>query len=77
MMPGKETVSVADKRSFETMLDEVCGRLWDRKVSYSLRRIGEMDAALAVLERELDELLLREKAPSGRAGGRPSRDRPE
>jgi hypothetical protein len=74
MISGKGTVTVSDNRSFETMLDQVCDRLWDRKVSYSLRRIQEMDAALAVLEGELDELILR-GVPSRRSGGEVSRDR--
>lgn len=74
MMPDRDTVTVAGNRSFETMLDDVCDRLWDRKVSYSLRRIREMDAALAVLEQELDELILRGRTSSGHFGGGPSRD---
>jgi hypothetical protein len=74
MISGKDTVTVSDNRSFETMLDDVCDKLWDRKVSYSLRRIREMDAALVLLERELDELILRGRAPSGRSGGGVSRD---
>jgi hypothetical protein len=68
MMPGKDTVSLSDKRSFETMLDDVCDRLWDRKVSYSLRRIREMDLALGALERELDEMILRGRALQDRGG---------
>ncbi|MDR1637651.1 MAG: hypothetical protein LBR93_09975 [Treponema sp.] len=76
MMSGNDTVTIPGNLSFETMLDDVCGRLWDRKVSYSLRRIREMDAALAVLERELDEMILRGRAPSRRSGAGVSRDRP-
>jgi hypothetical protein len=68
MIPGKDTMTVSDNRSFEAMLDDVCDRLWGRKVSYSLRRIREMDAALMVLERELDEMILRGKVRAEPAG---------
>jgi hypothetical protein len=70
MIPGNDTAAVSGNSSFETMLDDICDKLWDRKVTYSLRRIREMDAALGVLERELDELILR----GGRSGGGLSRD---
>ncbi|MDR3191529.1 MAG: hypothetical protein LBT87_00510 [Treponema sp.] len=56
------------------MLDDACGRLWDRKVSYSLRRIREMDAVLAALEQELDDLILRGEARCGLSGGEALRD---
>jgi hypothetical protein len=75
MIPGEDTMTVSGNRSFEAMLDDVCDRLWDRKVSYSLRRIREMDAALAVMERELDELILRGKARPGPAGEGALQDR--
>jgi hypothetical protein len=61
MISGRDAITVSGSVSFETMLDDVCGRLWDRKVNYSLRRIQEMDAALAALEQELDGLILRDR----------------
>jgi hypothetical protein len=73
MMSGKDAAAVSDL-SFEAMLDDVCGQLWDRKVNYSLRRIREMDALLAALERELDELILQGKSRRGLSGGKTLRD---
>ncbi|MDR0399442.1 MAG: hypothetical protein LBH51_00690 [Treponema sp.] len=73
MISGKDATAVSDL-SFETMLDDVCDRLWDRKVNYSLRRIQEMDALLAALERELDALILQGMSRPGPSGGRASRD---
>jgi hypothetical protein len=73
MMSDEDTVTLPGSPSFETMLDDICDRLWDRKVSYSLRRIQEMDAALAAMERELGELILRERP--GPAGKGVPRDR--
>jgi hypothetical protein len=62
MMSGEDTVALSENWSFETMLDDVCDRLRDRQVSYFLRRIREMDAVLAALEWELDEMILQGKA---------------
>jgi hypothetical protein len=78
MMSGKNAAAISDL-SFEAMLDDVCDRLWDRRVSYSLRRIREMDAALAAMEQELDELILqgRGKARFGPSGGGVLRDQSE
>ena len=59
----QEDVSVD---SFESVLDNACSRLLDRKIRYSLRRIGELEEILEKTERELDELLLWEdRAGSG------------
>jgi hypothetical protein len=67
MMSDEDTVTLSGSLSFEAMLDDICDRLWDRKVSYSLRRIRKMDAALAAMERELGELMLRGRPrPSGK-----------
>jgi hypothetical protein len=43
--------------SFEFVVNSACERLWDKHAQYSIRRIREMDAELAVLERELDQFL--------------------
>jgi hypothetical protein len=76
MISGKDTVTVPDNRSFETVLDDICDRLWDRKVRYSIRRLQEMDAVLAVLERELNELIHRGETRSMASGGGALQDRP-
>ncbi|MDR0386459.1 MAG: hypothetical protein LBH57_00345 [Treponema sp.] len=73
MMSGKDAAAVSNL-SFETMLDDVCGQLWDRKVNYSLRRIREMDALLAALEQELDALILQGKSRPGPSGGKALQD---
>jgi hypothetical protein len=53
--------------TFEAVLDETCERLWDTHVRYSLRRIGELEAALCAMEQELDEII--HAAPNGRPSG--------
>jgi hypothetical protein len=60
----QENVSRSSADSFEAVLDNACSRLLDRKIRYSLRRIGELEEILEKTERELDELLLW----AGRAG---------
>jgi hypothetical protein len=59
----QEDVSRSASDSFESMLDDACSRLMDRKVRYSLRRIRELDEILEKTERELDEILLWEGRP--------------
>ncbi|MDR3138973.1 MAG: hypothetical protein LBT95_04795 [Treponema sp.] len=49
--------------SFEILLNETCDRLWEKKIQLSLHRLGELDALLGGLERELDDFLLQEKRP--------------
>jgi hypothetical protein len=46
-----------DELSFENMLDTICERLREKHAEYSIRRIGEMDAELLKLEKELDEFM--------------------
>jgi hypothetical protein len=53
----KQGTVAAAGESFDVVLDETCGRLWDTRVRYSLRRIGELEAALAELEEELAALI--------------------
>ena len=43
--------------SFETVLDNVCERLREKHILYSIRRLGELDEELTKIEKELDELL--------------------
>ncbi|MDR0401135.1 MAG: hypothetical protein LBH51_09370 [Treponema sp.] len=47
-----------DADSFESLLDQVCSRLWDRKLRYSLRRIRELAEILDGADRELEGILL-------------------
>jgi hypothetical protein len=56
---GNATV-LLEGNSFDSVLDDVCSRLWERKVRYSLRRIGELDGILEKMERELDEIQARD-----------------
>jgi hypothetical protein len=53
---GKQSVPSEDQ-SFSQVLDDTCGRLWDRKVQYSLRRLGELEDSLDKIEQELNETL--------------------
>ncbi|MDR2482935.1 MAG: hypothetical protein LBD08_04810 [Treponema sp.] len=57
MSDERPAQSAARDPSFEDVLDETCGRLWDTKVRHSLKRIDELETSLARLENELDALL--------------------
>jgi hypothetical protein len=59
IMNAEEQLSGAAPDSFESILDNACSRLFDRKVRYSLRRIQELEEILEKTEQDLDELLLR------------------
>jgi hypothetical protein len=43
---------------FEAVLDNVCDRLEDKQVEYSIKRLRELEARLGVLEQELDDFIL-------------------
>jgi len=45
--------------SFETVLDTACERLREKHIEFSIRRIGELEADLDRLEKELDEYIRR------------------
>jgi hypothetical protein len=45
------------ENSFGEILDKTCGRLEDKNVRYSLKRIQKMEAALDALEINLDEIM--------------------
>jgi hypothetical protein len=55
--PDSPAPSSGGRLSFESMLDEICGRLQDTQHQHSLRRIQKMEDALDDLERELDGFL--------------------
>jgi hypothetical protein len=54
---GDRAAILADNVSFEAILDETCGRLWDKKIRHSMRRIRLLEDALNTLEDELDALI--------------------
>jgi len=54
----------ANASSFEFVLDSACERLWEKQVEFSIRRINVMKEKLDVMERELDEFII--KSVSGR-----------
>jgi hypothetical protein len=58
MNSSEKPPALSGPPSFETVLDQTCDRLWDRKVQYSIRRLREMEGHLSVLEQELDALIL-------------------
>jgi hypothetical protein len=43
--------------SFGDVVDEVCEKLKDRQIKYSIRRIQEMEERLYNLDRELEDFL--------------------
>ena len=51
--------------SFSEMLDSACEKLMDRQIKYSIRRIREMDERLCLIERELNEFLLKKDRKFG------------
>jgi hypothetical protein len=56
--------ALPDTSSFKEVVDETCNQLWDRRVRHSIRRIRELEDALATLELELDMMI----RPAGQAG---------
>jgi hypothetical protein len=54
---GETPTAVSGKSSFSEVVDEACGRLMERQIKYSIRRIQAMEDRLNQLERELDEFL--------------------
>jgi hypothetical protein len=52
-----ENRPLLDERSFETVLDITCKRLWNKKVQYSIKQIDKMEAHLLSIEKDLDLFL--------------------
>jgi hypothetical protein len=52
-----EMAVVADKSSFEAVVDQTLDRLWDRKVQISIRHIRDLEEQLDALELELDMMI--------------------
>jgi hypothetical protein len=57
MKSGEKAVALSNNLSFDMVLDRTCGRLWERQVQYSIRRIRNLEERLVALERELDALV--------------------
>jgi hypothetical protein len=62
-MNAGEDTAPPESDSFESLLDKACSRLWDRKLRYTLKRIGELDGVLDKLDQELEEMLPRREVP--------------
>jgi hypothetical protein len=60
MNSREKYAAFSDTLSFETVLDQTCELLWDRKIQHSIRRIRDMEQRLSELERDLDALTLLE-----------------
>jgi hypothetical protein len=52
-----KTVAIPDVYTFSDIVDEACGKLMDKQIKYSIRRITEMEEYLANMEKELDDFL--------------------
>jgi hypothetical protein len=42
---------------FETLLDETCGRLLEKRIHYSVSRLVQLEAVLESMEKELERFL--------------------
>jgi hypothetical protein len=65
MTLGEKPATVSPVISFDDMLDEVCEKLMDRQIKYSILRIQKMEESLAALEKELDEFLFQKNRKMG------------
>jgi hypothetical protein len=68
MTPDPRSPLLYEDSDFETVLENVCGRLEDKQVEFSVRRLRELEARLEVLEQELDAFILG-KGDGNPAGG--------
>ena len=57
MILDEKHAAVSSYTSFSEVVDEACGKLIDRQVKYSIKRIQKMDEFLADMEQELDDFL--------------------
>jgi hypothetical protein len=58
-----KTATVPDVYTFNDVVDEACGKLMDKQIKYSIRRIAEMEECLANMEKELDDFLEKSNFP--------------
>ncbi|MDR2029602.1 MAG: hypothetical protein LBP93_08715 [Treponema sp.] len=54
---GDRAAILSDNSSFETVLDETCDRLRDKKIQHSIRRIRLLEEVLGNLEDELEAMI--------------------
>jgi hypothetical protein len=59
MTPEKGRLALAEELRLETILDSACQRLQDKQVTYSIRKLQELDLRLEDLEKELDGFIRR------------------
>jgi hypothetical protein len=52
-----KTAAIPDVYTFSDVVDEACGKLMDKQIKYSIRRITEMEEYLVNMEKELDVFL--------------------
>lgn len=52
-----KTAAIPEVYTFNDVVDEACGKLMDKQIKYSIRRIVEMEESLDNMERELDDFL--------------------
>ena len=53
----KSSTLIPEAYSFTKVVDEACGKLMDKQIQYSIRRIQEMRDRLSDIEKELDDFL--------------------
>jgi hypothetical protein len=58
-LTGPENLKYPGIYSFCEVVDSACEKLMERQIKHSIRRIREMDERLSLIERELDEFLLK------------------
>jgi len=52
-----KTAAIPDVYTFSDVVDEACGKLMNKQIEYSIRRITEMEEYLANMERELSDFI--------------------
>jgi hypothetical protein len=58
MTINEKTAAIPGVYTFNDLVDETCGKLMDKQIKHSLRRIMEMEERLESIEKELDEFIL-------------------
>jgi hypothetical protein len=69
MTPDTRSSVLYGDPDFDTVLENVCGRLENKQIEFSVRRLRELEARLEVLEQELDAFILGKGAGGIPAGG--------
>jgi hypothetical protein len=58
MTPDFHSSAIYKDTGFEAVLDNVCGRLVNKQLEFSIRRLQEMETRLGILEQELDAFII-------------------